>query len=49
MTRRTPAIVLLAALVVAGAAYAASYASIVALWNTNASFSHGFLIVPICL
>lgn len=49
MTHRTPAIVLLAALVVAGAAYAASYASIVELWNTNASFSHGFLIVPICL
>ncbi len=47
--RRKPVLVLLLALAVAGIAYAGSYRSIVGLWDTNASFSHGFLIVPLSL
>jgi len=41
--------VLVMAVVLPVAVYWSNWRAIVELWNTNASFSHGFLIVPICL
>ncbi len=40
---------LLAALVIAGWAYFPTFRSIVEKWDSDASFSHGFLILPISL
>ena len=48
-SRRFLPVVLCIALAAVAWAYGDSYAGIARIWDTNSSFSHGFLIPPLCL